>query len=121
MAVSRVARLQGRRPMAVFYPLGYPTPYGLGEGSCFLIGTDKRQREVCLKSPRQLSMISIWSHVDDAPCAAPRQAASPPMGLRFGVSKGVEDGRRPLILCVATLETTIKPFQEWPPADPSDT
>jgi hypothetical protein len=28
MAVSGVAHLQGGRPAAVFYPLGYPTPYG---------------------------------------------------------------------------------------------
>jgi hypothetical protein len=27
MAVSGVAQPQGRRPAAVFYPLGYPTPY----------------------------------------------------------------------------------------------
>jgi hypothetical protein len=29
-AVSGVARPQGKQPAAVFYPLGYPTPYGLG-------------------------------------------------------------------------------------------
>jgi hypothetical protein len=28
MAVSRVVCPQGRRPAAVFYPLGYPSPYG---------------------------------------------------------------------------------------------
>jgi hypothetical protein len=30
--VYMVARLQGRQPATVFYPLGHPTPYGYGFG-----------------------------------------------------------------------------------------
>jgi hypothetical protein len=37
-------------------------------------------------------------------------------GVRRGVSKGVEDGSRPLALWAATPETTIRTFQGWPPA-----
>jgi hypothetical protein len=36
-------------------------------------------------------------------------------GVQRGVSKGVEDGRRPPALRVATPETTTWPFQWWLP------
>jgi hypothetical protein len=33
MAILRVARPQGRRPEAIFYPFGHPTPYAYAMGA----------------------------------------------------------------------------------------
>jgi hypothetical protein len=52
------------------------------------------------KMPFQI--ITNFAHVDAG------------IGVRRGVSKGVEDGRRPDALWAATPETAARPFEGWP-------
>jgi hypothetical protein len=37
-------------------------------------------------------------------------------GVRDGVSKGLEDGRRPPALWAVASEMAVRPSQRWPPA-----